>query len=104
MAEIDPYHVQAGRELDQMVHLQVMRQNDNDCPHYSTDEKAARRVLAQLKAISSATVITGQTSLRKKPWFARYETDASDGTEVLADTLPLAICRLALLRVSHHPK
>ena len=64
------------------------------------DEKEARRVLARLKAITGRSVIVGQTALRKTRWFARYETDPSDGTEVLAESQALAICRLALLHAA----
>jgi len=97
MSEVNPYDVQAGPELDRWIHLHVMDQCSGDCPLYSTDDKAARQVLAALKSTSGRTVVVGRTALRQKRWFARYETDESDGTEVLASTLPLAICRLALL-------
>ena len=100
MLDVNPYNVQEGPELDNLIHVRVMRQTDSKSPPYSTEEKAARRVLARLKSASTRTVVVGQTALRKKRWFARYETDASDGTEVLAETFPLAICRLALLRVT----
>jgi hypothetical protein len=69
-----------------------------ECPPYSTNEKAARSVLAKVKSYGDRTVVVGRTTLRRKRWFARYESDASDGTEVLAETFPLAISRLALLR------
>jgi hypothetical protein len=32
-----------------------------------------------------------------KRFFARYDSDPSTATEVLAETEPLAICRLALI-------
>ena len=98
MSDLNPYTVQAGPELDSVIHLRVMRQTGSVFPPYSSDEKAAKRVLARLRSDSKRTVVVGQTALRKKRWFARYETNASDGTEVLAETLELAICRLALLR------
>jgi hypothetical protein len=97
-SRVNPYELPAGNNLDQLVHREVMGQSDPSCPLYSVDEKAARRVLTKLKTTATGTFVVGQTSLRKKKWFARYETDASDGTEVLAETLPLAICRLAMLR------
>jgi hypothetical protein len=103
MSDINPYDAQAGPELDRLVHEKVMGQTSEDPAAYSTDERAARRVLAKLKADFGRTVVTGRTSLRDKRWFARYETNASDGTEVLAETLELAICRLALLRVIKEP-
>jgi hypothetical protein len=98
MVGVNPYKVAAGPELDQMIHGRVMRMEDQ-CPSYSTDEKAARRVLARLKSLTGRSIVVGRTALRKTQYFARYETDPSDGTEVLAETLPLAVCRLALLRV-----
>ncbi len=97
-SDVNPYEIAAGPDLDRLVHRHVMGQNDGELPPYSTDEKAARQVLSRLKSFSGKTVVTGRTALRKKRWFARYESDASDGTEVLAETLALAICRLALLR------
>ena len=99
MSDVNPYEVEPGPDLDRLVQSQVMGEPDTACPAYSTDEKEARRVLAKLKTDTGKTIIVGRTSLKNKRWFARYETDPSDGTEVLAETLPLAICRLALLRV-----
>jgi hypothetical protein len=95
---VNPYEIPAGPELDRLVHRQVMEEMDSEPPAYSSDEKASRRVLARVKALGGTRVVVGQTALRKKRWFARYESNSSDGTEVLAETLPLAICRLALLR------
>ena len=100
MPDIDPYRVQASEDLDRLIHVRVMGETSSECPSYSADEKAARRVLARLKATSGRTVVIGRTAMRHRQWVARYETDPSDGTEVLAETLPLAICRLALLRAS----
>jgi hypothetical protein len=96
--EVNPYELPAGPDLDRLVHMEVMGGSAKACPPYSTDEKAARQVLAKLKSFPGRTVVTGRTALRRKRWFARYQSDASDGTEVLAETLALAICRLALLR------
>jgi hypothetical protein len=98
MSELNPYQIPAGAELDQLIHLRVMDQTDPDCPPYSTDETAARRVLTRLRHVSGRSVVVGRTSMRRQRWFARYETDPSDGTEVLAETMELAICRLALIR------
>jgi hypothetical protein len=100
MVEIDPYNIEAGVALDALVHEYLMDQSptDRDVPHYSTDEKAAEKVRSRLKSKYGAVVIFGRTRLKGRTWFARYETDARDGTEVLAETYPLAISRLALLR------
>ena len=98
----DPYRAQAGPELDAFIHTRVMNQTapPGDSPEYSSQDKHAKRVLAALKAAGRASVITGRTDLEGRSWFARFETDAMDGTEVFADTFALAICRLALLRVA----
>jgi hypothetical protein len=96
MHESDPYRIPAGPELDELVHREVLQQTVLPCRAYSSDEDAARQVLAKLKS-ANVHVTVGRTSLRSRKWFARYETDPSDGTEVWAETPALAICRLGLL-------
>jgi len=97
--QTDPYRVPAGRELDALIHHQVLgNQVNGSCPSYSTDEAEADRLKALLKRLSGKEIVTGHTRIRGRSWFARCETDPSTSTEVLADTYPLAICRLALLR------
>lgn len=100
MGDIDPYRMPAGPQLDELIHTRVMGLSDREYLPYSTDEKAAKRVLARIKADSGRTVVVGKTALRTARYFARYESDPSDGTEALAETLPLAICRLALIHFS----
>jgi hypothetical protein len=100
MFEADPYRVQAGCELDNLIHSRVMGRTSVGSPPYSKDPDAARCVLTRLKELTHARVIVGRTALRSRPWFARYETDPSDGTEVFGDTPALAICRLALLHAT----
>lgn len=70
------------------------------CPTYSTDPKLAEKVAAKLKSEYGLTVEAGRTRIARKPYFARYDTDPSTSTEVIAETLPLAICRLALVRMT----
>ena len=98
MHAVNPYKVKSGSELDQLIHDQVMGGSGSPCLPYSRDDEAARRVLAKLKSHHRLNVTVGRTRLRDQTSFARYETDPSDGTEVLAETEALAICRLALLR------
>jgi hypothetical protein len=100
MFQTDPYRVPAGGELDQMIHSCVMGQSSEASPPYSQDSEAASRVLSKLKQVTHAHVVVGRTSLKGRAWFARYETDPSDGTEVFGDTSALAICRLALLHTA----
>ncbi len=98
--ESDPYKAQAGPELDALIHVRLMKQAvaAEPCPAYSTDDIPAKRVLARLRT-GKPSVIVGRTKLEGRTWFARYERNAMDGTEVFADTFALAICRLAVLRL-----
>ena len=96
----NPYAAEAGPELDARIHLGMMSQAATSGPYppYSTDTKLAKQVLAKLRT-GRPSVIVGRTALEGRSWFARYERNAMDGTEVFADTFELAICRLALLRL-----
>jgi hypothetical protein len=99
MTELNPYRIPAGPELDALIHKHVMAEAAvaDACPRYSTVSAQARKVVAKLKASFAISVIFGETSLADRPWFARIR--GKHGMEVLAETLPLAICRLALLGV-----
>ena len=66
-------------------------------PRYSTDLREAKKVVAYMKAAWRVTMVSGRTSVPGRPWFARIVTIGDHGTEVLAETWPLAICRLALI-------
>jgi hypothetical protein len=94
----NPYKMPAGSELDQIVHdLLFTELRTNNPPPYSTDLRSAEKVKTKLKALFGHAVVTGHTKLKNKPHFARFETGPSTSTEVLAETVPLAVCRLALL-------
>ncbi len=69
---------------------------------YSTDKRLADKVRSRLKALYGHTVVAGATHSQQRPFFARFENDPSTSTEVLADTYPLAVCRLALLLSEKH--
>lgn len=71
---------------------------------YSTDSKAAEKVRTHLKALFGYAVSVGETRLRTRRYFARLESGASTSTEALAETMPLAICRLALVMSLRHPE
>ena len=96
----DPYKVEPGPELDALIHVRLMQQpaSAGPWPAYSTEDKLAKRVLSKLRT-GRPSVIVGRTSLEGRTWFARYERNAMDGTEVFANSFALAICRLALLRL-----
>jgi hypothetical protein len=101
LKDINPYRIDAGPELDAAIHQFVFGQADNGArPRYSLERNEAEKVAARLKADYGLGVVTGRTRLASKPWFARYENDPSTSTEVIAETESLAICRLALVRIS----
>jgi len=84
--------------MDKAIHEKLFGESSaNGCPAYSTDEKEAHRVRRKLKSAYTTSIKTGTTRTRTKPFFARYGSDPSTSTEVLAETFPLAVCRLALL-------
>ncbi len=96
----NPYQIPAGRELDAYVHYQVLKNAlSHEYPHYSSDPSEADNLKRKIEADYKIQIICGRSTVDNKPWFARYEIDAGNPTEVLAETYPLAICRLAILRV-----
>jgi hypothetical protein len=96
--DLNPYDADAGTELDALIHHFVTGKltPPEGCPRYSSDSVQARGVLAQLKSSYGISVVYGRTGLDNRVWFARV--NSTRGAEVHAATLPLAICRLALLR------
>jgi len=98
--EIDPYSIQSGRDLDALIHLRILKKACNNArPCYSTDRKAADELKRAIETTYGTPIVTGTTEMREPRWFARYETERGNPTEVLAETYPLAVCRLVLLRV-----
>ena len=102
MLEMNPYGIEAGRELDALIHQHVMKSVDVSgvCPAYSTEMTEAKKVITALKSSYATSVTYGETELAERKWFARVDR-VRHGTEVLAGTLPLAICRLALLQIKN---
>ena len=98
----NPYKAPSGRELDSWIHVNLFRGDGSLAPLYSTDERAAEKVRARIKVLYGHRVETGTTRLRNTPFFARFESGPSTSTEALADSLPLAICRLALILGMKH--
>lgn len=94
--EMNPYTISPGPVLDSLIHQEVLGLNGQP-DRYSTDDRAAQKTYSFLRSALGRKLKCGHSQIRGKPWFARYENDANGGTEVLAETYPLAICRLALL-------
>jgi hypothetical protein len=100
MTGLNPYELMAGRELDAAVHQEIFGlPYDDACPGYSTEAIEADKLRKWIEATYSISVFTGRTHIPGKTWFARYEMDLGNPTEVIAETYALAICRLAFLRV-----
>jgi hypothetical protein len=95
---INPYKFPAGTELDGLIHERLFVENSKGQPlNYSSSIQLADKVKAKVKSLYGHPVVAGETKSRPKRFFARFENDPSTSTEVLAETYPLAICRLALL-------
>lgn len=99
----NPYVIAPGPQLDLLIHQEVMGLSDGQPEAYSTDDHAAEKVRARLKSALGRQFVYGRSHVRGRNWFARNETDTSGGTEVLAETYPLAVCRLALLTIRKFP-
>jgi len=94
---MNPYQVEEGPELDQFLHRELFRADPaiEAAPAYSTDLAASARVKARLRTINGYPVVVGRVSSRRLQYFARLDSDPSTATETIAETEPLAICRLA---------
>ena len=95
--EQNPYAFPAGPELDEIIHRKLFGQNSEDgkAPPYSTNVSDSSKVRSRLKSNYGHPIVIGQTRMAAKRHFARYDSDPSTATEVLAETEALALCRLA---------
>ncbi|MBM3834390.1 MAG: hypothetical protein FJ403_14195 [Verrucomicrobia bacterium] len=97
----NPYQLAAGRDLDAHIHYHVLgNPPSHSIPNYSTDPSEADKLKQAIEAEYELTIEIGQSHVRHKPWFARYEVNEGNPTEVLAESYPLAICRLVILRAT----
>ena len=92
----NPYKASAGAQTDRTIHQRFFG-NESAVLPYSTEEAAADLVKSRIKAVYGYPVHVGQTKTRPRRFFARFDSGPSTATEALAETLPLAICRLALV-------
>lgn len=97
--DINPYTYPPGPELDEIIHRKLFSQEAGNerVPPYSTDRSEGLKVRSKLKSQYGYPIIVGETRMSNRKFFARYDSDPSTATEVLADSEPLAICRLALI-------
>ncbi len=99
----DLYRIPAGPDLDQLIHTRLFGETIPDrYPAYSTDEECAMDAFRALRKRHDSSAVIGKTRISgRRHYFARYGSDPSTSTEVLAESKPLAICRLILLRLRH---
>ena len=98
MAALNPYTVKASEALDREIHEHIHGESgEGSPPPYSSSDREAEGLRRRLKRDYRTSITTGKTRIKGKPYFARYGSDPSTSTEVLAETYPLSICRLALL-------
>lgn len=99
MTCLNPYELAAGPELDAAIHCEILGLPESGVyPSYSTNPKEAENVRRHIETKYGIAIFAGKTNIAEKPWFARYEMEIGNPTEVLAETYSLAICRLAFLR------
>jgi hypothetical protein len=103
--DLNPYTFPAGPELDAIIHGRLFGHGEaaNDrVPPYSTSVSESSKVRSRLKSNYGHPIVVGQTRMSNRRFFARYDSDPSTATEVLAETEPLAICRLALILIKRN--
>ena len=97
----NPYTYPAGPELDLIIHRNLFGKNGQNerVPPYSTNLSEGSKVRSRLKSSFGHPIVVGQTRMSSRRFFARYDSDPSTATEVLAETEALALCRLALILI-----
>ena len=97
--DVNPYTFPAGPELDVIIHRKLFGHpaENEQAPPYSTNPSESSKVRSKLKSNFGKPIVIGQTRMSTKRYFARYDSDPSTATEVLAESEALAICRLALI-------
>ncbi|HCP37709.1 MAG: hypothetical protein CMI66_08970 [Pedosphaera sp.] len=100
MEKINPYKAPASDEVDRIINQGLFGESSSSvCPSYSTDDSLVQKMRRKLQNTYNTLVVVGRTRIKSTPYFARYGTDVSTSTEVLAETKALAICRMALLLI-----
>lgn len=110
----------AGRELDALIAEQVMGGNWSsidyapyieNLPHYSTDIAAAWQVVERMQELRYSLVIGTNACARSQNGAKFYEgwrglgqsiidAEETEGFLAVAETVPLAICKAALLAIA----
>jgi hypothetical protein len=97
---LNPYQFPPGPALDKLIHSQIFKASASvPFKPYSTSESGAAELRRELALLWGYPIVVGRSHIRHKSWFARCESDPSTCTEVLAETWPLAVARLAAIFV-----
>ena len=103
MGKLNPYKAPASRQMDSIINQGLFGETSSStCPSYSTDDRLVHKIRRKLQSTYNTTITLGRTRISAMPYFARYGTDVSTSTEVLAETKSLAICRMALLLIQRN--
>lgn len=96
---IDPFKVEASQELDGVIHRELFRASSDDAfPNYSSRRQNGLLVAERIEDDYGIDVKLGRLRVKQhKMYFARAGRDKETATEILAVSLSLAICRLAIL-------
>jgi hypothetical protein len=94
---MNPYQVEAGPELDEFLHRELFHADPalTAAPPYSINHAESAQIKNRLRAIKGYPIVVGRVGTRRVQYFARLDSDPSTATEAIAETEPLAICRLA---------
>ncbi len=96
--QIDATKVDASRELDAFIHETLFDwDEDIPCPTYSSRRPNGMMVAARLEELYGIPIRLGRLRVQDhKMYFARAGVQKETSTEMLAVTLSLAVCRLAI--------
>lgn len=99
LASIDPFKVEASPELDTVIHRHLFPEDDPGLlPHYSSRRKDGLQVADRLEDDFGIEIRLGRLRMQEhKMYFARAGSHKESASEILAVSLSLAICRLAIL-------
>ncbi len=100
LSSIDPFKVEASPFLDNIIHQHLFAgaENEADCPSYSSRRQNGLQVADALEALFGISIRLGRLRVKEhKMYFARAGREKESATEILAVSLSLAICRLAIL-------
>ena len=99
LSAIDPFKVEASAALDALIHEHLFDGTDSEsCPTYSSRRQNGLQVADKLEDHYGLNIRLGRLRVKEhRMYFARAGRDKDTASEILAVSLSLAICRLAVL-------